>query len=80
MRYLFNKRTDEGTETIAEVVVSPGGAVIWSGEGRNRMRNLLADTTWRLLGDIPFDEANLNHWEKLPRLISGGRLWVNLAT
>ena len=75
MLYRFVERNDAGTKTIAKANVQRN-AVKWSGAKIKSMRDLLAKTTWQILGDRVFDEKNPKHWERLPELITGSRLWV----
>ena len=75
MLYLFVERNDVGAKTVAKANVLKS-VVRWSGSKVKAMRNLLADTTWQLLGNRNFDEKNLKHWERLAELITGSRLWV----
>ncbi len=77
-KYRFIERDDAGEKVIAIVTVSNEG-VSWKGSGADAMQVLLANTKWRLLGDVPFNETKDEHWRKLPKLISGGRLWVEEA-
>ncbi len=75
MLYLFVERNDAGAKVVAKANVLKS-AVKWSGSKAKAMRDLLADTTWQLLGNRVFDEKNPKHWKKLPELITGSRLWV----
>ena len=63
MKYIFVERTDDGIITIATVSISKGGMVVWKGHKALNMKSLLADTTWRQLGDVSFDETKDEHWE-----------------
>lgn len=76
MLFDFIERLDHGTKTIATVRVDPGGKVTWEGEAATKMHSLLVDRAWPLLDDKHFNEANADHWRKLPELITGSRVWV----
>lgn len=76
MLFSFIERRDHGSVTLATVRVEPNGKAFWEGAEPEKMRKLLLSKTWELLGDRYFDEANLEHWEKLPEILTGSRLWV----
>ena len=75
MLYRFVERNDIGIDVVARVNVH-NGTIRWSGFNVDAMRNLLENTKWRLLRNQPFNEDNPKHWKKLPKLLTGSRLWV----
>jgi hypothetical protein len=77
MLYRFVERNDIGIETIARADVRNGMAR-WSGFQVETIRDLLGNTKWRQLRHQTFDEDNLKHWNQLPKLLTGSRLWVEV--
>ena len=75
MRFRFVERNDTGIETVARANVH-NGSIRWSGFNVEAIRDLLTDTKWRQLRNQNFDEGNPKHWKKLPKLLTGSRLWV----
>ncbi len=77
MLYRFVERNDTGIETIARANVRNGMAT-WSGFQVETIRDLLENTKWRLLRNQSFDENKQKHWNQLPKLLTGSRLWVEV--
>ena len=75
MLFRFVERNDTDITEVATVDVLQD-SITWKGKMAKAMKDLLANTKWRLLNDNTFDEDNPKHWEKLPKLLTGSRLWV----
>ena len=75
MVYIFMERGSAGTaQEVARVAVGDDGPD-WSGQKAEQLRQWLIATEWPML-DAKFDEKNQEHWETLPSLVHGARLWV----
>lgn len=76
--YLFMARDDETAETYeaARAIIDPSGQVFWVGAKADAMKHLLTSKEWRRLGDMKFDQGNPAHWNMLPEVLQGTRLWV----
>lgn len=83
MDYQFFMRDSEGQSYLAataSVSGSPDGniAADWSGPRAAQMKEWLEElgAFMMLGGDFKFNTSNVEHWRKLPEIVSGQRLWV----
>ena len=77
MLYRFLERNDTGIANAATASTKKE-KILWRGKKVQAIRDLLANTEWRLLDGETFDEDNPEHWRILPELLSGSRLWVEV--